>query len=127
MIKVKHKGNFNKAESFFNWATNREYLNVIRDYAEEGLRALKQATPNKSTKTVNAWNYTIEDRDGVTTLTYTNDHVENGCNVVILLVYGHGTNNGGYVEGNDFVSPALEPIFLNLRDKMWKEAAIRWI
>lgn len=121
MIKIKHKGNFNSIERLFNRVLKRDYLNILSDYAERGLKALKEATPVDSGDTAEAWGYEIESNNGITTLTYTNDHVSDGVNVVILLVYGHGTRNGGYVEGIDFVSPALAPIFYELADSMWKE------
>lgn len=121
MIRIKHKGNFNSIERLFNRVLKRDYLNILSDYAERGLNALKEATPVDSGDTAEAWGYEIESKDGITTLTYTNDHVNDGANVVILLVYGHGTRNGGYVEGIDFVSPALAPIFYELADSMWKE------
>lgn len=121
MISVKHKGNFNNIERFFNRVLKRDYLNIIADYAKRGIEALKEATPVDDGETANAWNYEIESEKGITALYFTNDHIENGVNVAILLIYGHGTKNGGYVEGIDFVSPALAPIFYELADSMWKE------
>lgn len=121
MIKISHKGNFNNIERFFNRVLKRDYLNILSDYAERGLTALKEATPVESGNTAEAWGYEITSENGITTLTYTNDNFNDGVNVVILLVYGHGTRNGGYVEGVDFVSPALAPIFYELADSMWRE------
>lgn len=121
MIRVKHHGNFNNIERFFNRVLKRDYRNIIADYAQIGLQALREATPVDTGKTADSWDYTIEDGDGITTLTYTNSCVENGACVAILLIYGHGTRNGGYVEGNDFVTPALEPVFRDLADTMWRE------
>ena len=121
MITVKHKGNFNNFERFRNRVLRREYLNIISSYAIRGVEALKEATPSDSGETANSWDYEIEVADGITTLWFTNSHEENGVNVAILLIYGHGTRNGGYVEGIDFVSPALAPIFQDLANAMWKE------
>lgn len=121
MISIKHKGNFNNIERFFNRVLKRDYLNILSEYAERGLDALREATPVDSGKTAAAWNYEITSEKGITTLTYTNDHFENGANVAILLIYGHGTRNGGYVEGIDFVSPALAPVFYELANSMWRE------
>lgn len=122
MITVKHKGNFNHFEAFCNRMLNREYLNVLTYYADLGVEALKAATPSDSGKTAAAWDYEIVSTSKITTLYFTNSHEENGANVAILLIYGHGTRNGGYVEGIDFVSPALRPVFQDLADAMWKEA-----
>lgn len=121
MITVKHKGNFNRIERFFNYVLKRDYLNIITDYAEKGLDALREATPTDSGETAAKWNYEIVSGDGITTLYFTNDHMNDGVNVAVLLIYGHGTRNGGYVEGTDFVSPALAPIFYELANSMWKE------
>lgn len=121
MITVKHKGNFNHVERFFNRVLKRDYLNIISDYAEKGVAALRAATPVESGETAAMWNYQIVSGDGITTLYFTNDHMNDGVNVAVLLIYGHGTRNGGYVEGEDFVSPALAPIFYKLADSMWRE------
>ena len=121
MIIVKNKGSFKKTERFFHRALRRDYLNVLKAYAEQGIKALQAATPSESGKTAASWGYRIAQGDGITTLYFTNSHMENGLNVAILLIYGHGTRNGGYVEGTDFVSPALQPIFRDLADAMWKE------
>ena len=121
MIKVKHKGDFNNIEKFFNRVLKRNYLNILADYANRGVEALKEATPTESGETANSWGYEIESADGITTIYFTNDSINEGANVVILLIYGHGLWNGGYVEPNDFVTPAIRPIFEELADKMWKE------
>ncbi len=119
MIKIKQRGNFNNFEKFRNKALNRDYLNVLDEYCKKGIEALKNATPSDSGKTSNAWNYEIENTSKQTKVWFTNDHEENGVNVAILLIYGHGTRNGGYVQGIDFVTPALKPIFQDLADSMW--------
>lgn len=121
MIKVTHKGDFSNIERFFNKVLKHDYLNIIADYCERGLEALKDATPADSGETAEAWAYEIEQSNGHITITFTNSHEESGCNVVILLIYGHGTRNGGYVEGNDFVTPTLKPIFQELADQLWRE------
>lgn len=122
MITVKHKGDFNNIERFFNRVLKRNYLNIISDYAQIGIQALKEATPVDTGTTAESWGYEIEDSNGIMTLTFTNSCIENGANVAILLIYGHGTRNGAYVEGNDFVTPALEPVFRDLANTIWKEA-----
>lgn len=118
-IRVRHKGDFSHFEKFVNRVLKRDYLNIITVYAEQGLALLKEATPVVSGETRAAWNYEIESRNGRTTLWYTNGEEDNDINIVILLLYGHGTKNGSYVEGIDFVSPALEPVFRNLADEIF--------
>lgn len=121
MIKIRHKGNFNHFERFSNRVLRRDYLNILSDYARRGVEALKAATPTDSGDTANAWDYEIEDSKGSTTIWFTNSHENNGVNVAILLIYGHATKNGSYVQGIDFVSPALAPVFQDLSYKMWME------
>ena len=122
MIVFTHEGSFNSLEKFFNRVLKHDYLNIISEYADRGVEALKAATPSDSGETANAWGYIIETGNGITTVSFTNSHENQGVNIAILLIYGHGTRNGGYVQGNDFVTPALEPVFRDLADKMWREA-----
>lgn len=121
MIKIKHKGNFNRFERFCNRALRRDYLNALIPYCEEGVLALKAATPSDSGETANAWKYEIENTKDRTKVWFTNGHEENGANIAILLIYGHGTRNGGYVQGNDFVTPALQNVFQEIANCMWME------
>ena len=108
-------------EKFFNHILRHDYLNILSEYAERGVQALRNATPVETGETANAWGFEIESGNDKTTIYFTNSEEDNGVNVAILLLYGHGTRNGGYVEGIDFVSPALEPVFQDLADAMWKE------
>lgn len=120
-IKIRHKGDFTNFERFVNRALRRDYLQTIEHYAQLGVQALKNATPVVSGETRDAWDWEIESGNGRTTLWFTNSEEDNGVNVAILLIYGHGTKNGSYVEGIDFVSPALEPVFRELADEIyWK-------
>ena len=121
MVKAVHRGSFSKTERFFNFVLRKNYLNIIAEYADKAVESLREATPSDSGKTANSWNYEIEPGHGTTTVYFTNDNVNNGVNVAVLLIYGHGTNFGGYVEGNDFVSPVIDKIFHDLADTLWKE------
>ena len=120
-IKVKHKGNFNKTERFFNRVLKREYLNILERYGQAGVEALRNATPSASGKTADSWEFGIEEGKGMVTLYWTNTNENQGVNIAILLIYGHGLQNGGYVEGIDFVNPAMRPIFEKIADESWKE------
>lgn len=121
MFKVHHIGDFSSTERWFNRVLKKNYMNIIADYAKRGIEALREATPENSGKTAESWNYEIVSGKDRTTLYFTNDNIENGVNVAILLIYGHATRNGAYVEGVDFVTPALRPIFQELADKIWRE------
>jgi len=121
LIKVKHKGNFNNAERFFNRVLKKEYLNILEKYGQLGVTALSQATPSESGKTADSWDFGIEESKGMVTLYWTNSNENKGVNIAVLLIYGHGLQNGGYVQGIDFVNPAMRPIFEKIADESWKE------
>lgn len=121
LIKVKHKGNFNNAEKFFNRVLKRDYLNILSEYGRKGVEVLSAATPVHTGETANSWDFGIEEGKGVTTIYWTNSHENEGANVAILLIYGHGLQNGSYVQGFDFANPAIEPIFEQMANECWKE------
>ena len=121
MISVKHKGNFLRTESFMNRALKREYLAILDRYGRMGVEALQANTPEDSGKTADSWDYGIESETGKTTLYWTNSNENDGVNIAVLLIYGHGLQNGGYVQGINFVDPALEPVFRQIAEKAWKE------
>lgn len=120
-IKVRHKGNFNKTERFMNRALNKNYLNILDRYGQIGVDILSRATPIDSGKTAQSWGYGIQEEKGKVTLYWTNSNNEKGICVAILLIYGHALFNGSYVEGTDFVNPAMKPVFKQLADQSWKE------
>lgn len=121
MIKVSQRGNFNKTERFLNHAVKAEYLSILEKYGQEGVIALSNATPVDSGKTASSWYYKIEHTDRSYTITWCNSNVVDGVPVVVLIQYGHGTRNGGYVEGNDYIHPSIKPIFEELANAAWKE------
>lgn len=121
MIKIKHKGNFNNIEQWFNRMFRKDYLNVLAKYGDQGVEALRAATPADSGITAESWSYTIENDGKTCSISFENSNENEGLNIVILLMYGHGTKNGGYVQANDFVNPALEPVFKQMADAAWKE------
>jgi hypothetical protein len=121
MIRVRHKGDFNNIERWWNRMLRRDYLNVLAPYGEQGVQALEAATPRDSGITAGSWKYEIENDGAMVTLGFSNDNENQGYNIAILLMYGHGTRNGGYVKANDFVHPALEPVFQELANAAWKE------
>lgn len=121
MIKVTHKGNFSKTERFFNRVLKREYLNVLEKYGEMGVAALRSATPVDSGATADAWSFEIGRGKNATTIGFTNSNVNDGVNIAIILRYGHGTGTGGFVQGRDYISPAIQPVFDKIADELWKE------
>lgn len=121
LITFNHKGSFKKTEKFINRVLRRDYLNILDRYGQMGVEALRQATPTNTGKTSESWNYGIEKKNGTVTLYWTNSNENDGVNVAVLLIYGHALQNGSYVEGIDFVNPALRPIFQKMADESWKE------
>lgn len=125
MIKVKHKGNFSKLEHFLNVASGRKYLNDAEKTAQAGVVALEAATPKETGKTAASWRYEIESDGKNTRIGWYNENVHDGCNIALLLQYGHGTGTGGYVPGTDYINPAMKPVFDAISDEVWKEVTSR--
>lgn len=121
MIKITLKGNFKNIEKFFDGAKNRlpkKIRSVLDRYGRQGVAALQMYTPKDSGETANSWKYEIFNLG----IAWSNTNVTaNGTPVAILLQYGHGTRNGGYVQGRDYINPALQPIFDEIADNCWKE------
>lgn len=123
MIKVTSRGSFSKTEDFLKRMQRREQFKVLYKYGPMGVAALSAATPKDDGDTANAWSYEITDRPGYFAITWYNSHVEDPgrMNIAVLLQYGHGTRTGGYVEGRDYINPAMRPIFDQMAADMWKE------
>jgi hypothetical protein len=121
MIKIIHKGNFNNTEKFLNRCSKLDYLNVLERYGKEGVSALASATPKDSGETANSWNYQVSHSSGVTKIEWTNSNIVDGVPIAIILQYGHATANGGYVQGRDYINPAIQPIFDKIANELWRE------
>lgn len=120
-ITFRHKGDFSKMEKFFNALLKRDYLNVLERYGQAGVAALAAATPKDSGVTAASWNYEISYNGRETTLAFTNSNISKGVNIAIILQYGHGTRNGGYVAGRDYINPAVRLIFDKIAEDVWRE------
>ena len=123
MIKVTHRGSFRNAEAFLKRMQTRAYLKGLAKYGPIGVAALKAATPVDSSETAQGWYYEIIDRPGYFSIQWLNSHtVEPGhIPVAVLIQYGHATGNGGYVHAQDYINPAMRPIFAQIAADMWKE------
>lgn len=121
MIRFKHRGNFNKLQKFFFRMTNRDYLTILSEYGRKGVEALASSTPVDTGKTADSWEYTIETTSNRTTISWSNSNENQGYNIALMLQYGHGTKNGGYVKGIDYINPAIKPIFEAMASELWKE------
>lgn len=121
MVTFKHRGNFNSLEKFLNKVRGSTYLNMLNKYGEAGVKALADATPVDSGKTAECWTFEISRTQNRTTLSWLNTNVNEGVNIAIILQYGHGTGTGGYVEGRDYINPAIRPVFDKIAEEAWKE------
>ena len=119
-FKIESNGSFNKLENFLNKMSRGGIYTSLDAYAKEGVAALSKATPLETGETKNSWNYQIKQGKGSCTITWTNSHIEDGVPIAIILQYGHGTGTGGYVQGQDYINPAMRPVFDNIADNVWK-------
>ena len=121
MISVKCTGDFAKTFKFLEGIEKLTLKDVLNKYGKEGVKALSAATPVDTGNTASQWGYKVTTGKSGSTVTWTNDSVNKGIPIVILLQYGHSTKNGGYVSGVDFINPAMKTIFNNMADSVWRE------
>lgn len=121
MISFRQKGDFSKFTRFLEKAKETVRLSNIDKYGTEGVAALASATPVDSGETANSWHYKIVRDHNSATITFYNSNIQNGVPIAIILQYGHGTRNGGWVQGRDYINPAIQPVFDKIADSAWKE------
>ena len=121
MISFRQKGDFSKLNKFLERAKAAARLSILDKYGREGVAALASATPFESGKTADSWYYAIKHDNGSATITFNNSNVNKGVPIAIILQYGHGTGTGGWVEGRDYINPAIQPIFDKIVDAAWNE------
>lgn len=121
-ISFRQRGNFNKTKKMLKKTLGRDYLSVLDRYGRVGVQVLSEATPKESGLTSSSWFYKIvEDKaKGTISIQWHNDNNNKGFNIAVMLQYGHATRNGGWVEGKDYINPALKPIFDHLAESAWK-------
>ena len=120
-ISFTSKGDFSKTIKFLNKVKNVKINDILSKYGKIGVNALSQATPKDSGVTSRSWNYKIEVNNNNASIVWYNTNVVKGVNIAVILQYGHGTRNGGWVEGRDYINPAMKPIFDKIADQVWKE------
>lgn len=121
MITFRQKGDFSKLTRFLEKAKEAVRLGDLDKYGREGVAALASATPVDTGLTANSWYYKIEHNDGTATISFFNSNVQNGVPIAIILQYGHGTGTGGWVQGRDYINPAIQPIFDKIVTEAWRE------
>lgn len=121
MIKFRHKGDFSKLNKFLEKAKETVRLGDLNKYGRAGVAALSSATPRDSGVTADSWSYEIKRENGTITISFNNSNINDGVPIAIILQYGHGTGSGGWVQGRDYINPAIQPIFDQIADEAWKE------
>lgn len=120
-IEIRSSGSFNNLERFLKKAQKREYFRSLQKFGQKGVDALARNTPRDSGATASSWDYEIKESGSGYEITWTNSNINRGVNIAVILQYGHGTGWGGYVQGRDYINPALRPIFDQIADEAWKE------
>lgn len=121
MITVKHKGSFAKTEAFLKKASKMNIDSILNKYGSKGVEALKSNTPVDSGLTSESWSYEIQKTGNGYRIYWKNSNIVKGVPIAVILQYGHGTGTGGYVQGRDYINPALRPIFDEIANSAWKE------
>lgn len=121
MISFKQKGDFSKFTNYLERLKEIVHLSKLDKYGQQGVAALSSATPVDSGKTASSWYYEIERDKGGAKIAFYNSNVNKGVPIAIILQYGHGTRNGGYVQGRDYINPAIQPVFDDIVEEVWKE------
>ena len=121
MISVRHKGDFSRLTRYLERAKNVVRLGDLDKFGREGVAALASATPVKSGLTSSSWYYEVEHKQGSVKISFNNSNVQDGVPIAIILQYGHGTRNGGWVQGRDYINPAIQPIFDKIANDAWRE------
>lgn len=121
MISFRHQGDFKKTEKLLKKSLGKDYRKILDKYGQQGVSALSSATPIESGETAASWDYDVIQNGSSISVVWKNYNVNKGVNIAIILQYGHSTRNGGYVQGRDYINPALRPIFDRLAEAAWKE------
>jgi hypothetical protein len=114
-------GSTDRTRQFLEKMKTADLYSGLESLAQRGVEALRANTPTESGLTAASWGYEIELKGNSTTIWWTNTHVESGVNIAVILQYGHGTGTGGYVSGRDYINPAIQPIFDEISNEVWKK------
>ena len=121
MITFRQKGDFSKLTRYLEKVKSVVKLSDLDKYGKEGVAALASATPVDTGLTASSWSYEIKHQNGRVSITFKNSNIQNGVPIAIILQYGHGTRNGGWVQGRDYINPAIQPIFDRIANEAWRE------
>lgn len=123
MVTFRHKGDFSKTIRYLGKAKKAINLRDLDRYGRAGVSALASATPVESGATANSWYYEITRNKESIKISFYNSNIQNGVPIAIILQYGHGTRNGGWVQGRDYINPAVKPVFDTIADNAWREVS----
>lgn len=121
VIIFKQKGDWKKSRKFLKRCSELDLDAILDQYGREGVEALAKATPKATGKTAASWSYGVTKGKDRITITWRNANIVDGVPIAVILQYGHVTRNGGYVEGVDYINPAMRPIFERIAARAWGE------
>lgn len=121
MISFRQKGDFSKVTNYLERRRETVNLGILDKYGKRGVAALASATPIDSGKTAASWYYEIENNRGSAVIRFNNSNINHGVPIAIILQFGHGTGTGGWVQGRDYINPAIQPVFDKIVDDLWRE------
>lgn len=121
MITFKHKGDFKNTERFFTNAKKGDYYRVLNKYGQIGVSALAANTPVDSGLTASSWTYKVSRSGNMHYISWSNSNLHDGVSIAVILQYGHGTKSGSFVQGRDYINPAMKAVFDQIADGVWKE------
>lgn len=125
-VSVKISGDYSRTTKLLNNISKGKYLeNKLKKYGEKGVKALSEATPVDTGKTAKSWDYQIVNTPKGVKIVWTNSNTSNNIPIAIFIQYGHATRNGGFVQGRDFINPAMRPIFDQMADDVWREVTAK--
>lgn len=123
MISFRQKGDFSKLTSYLERVREAAKIGTLDRYGREGVAALKSATPVDSGKTAESWYYEITRTSSSVSIVFNNSNINDGVPIAIILQMGHGTGTGGWVQGRDYINPAIQPVFDKIANDAWKEVS----
>jgi hypothetical protein len=121
VIEMRQSGDFKKNLTFLTNLRKKSIRPILEKYGQKGVEALAEATPKATGKTAASWSYEIKMEKTGAVLSWKNANIVDGVPIAVILQYGHGTRNGGYVQGVDYINPGMKPVFDAIRDELWKE------
>lgn len=121
MVSFRHRGDFSKFTRYLERVKNVVRVGDLDRFGRQGVAALASATPVDSGQTANSWYYEVTNKNGVAKISFYNSNIQNGVPIAIILQYGHGTGTGGWVQGRDYINPAIQPIFDSIVKEAWRE------